>query len=261
MNIRVDVQRGCGWREDHGALYLVADGLSAPCGKLPIPLARVCECCGQLIYNVQVDGKILKQSRSHRNLLNPAPLLNEQACAYEQWGTNLKVHKRCPLASWPENKPAVLDWIGKEHYATTSDFTREAVEHGVSRRIRGLPEWFEIGKDWVFLAHPQAVALPDNQEYNLTHPDEDPLPEWLPGIFHAFRPQRVEVIVDDKTTPEEMESYKARGYTPTRIIRQDSADRLLCGRCHTNVASHNLDPLDWDEYHFPLCEDCWVWVD
>ena len=48
MNIQTIVnesERGCGFRKK-GGLYLVSEGLAAPCGKLPIPLT-VCPVCGQ----------------------------------------------------------------------------------------------------------------------------------------------------------------------------------------------------------------------
>lgn len=41
-------RRGCGYRKE-GGLYLVGGGLSAPCGRLPIPLT-VCPVCNGGIH-------------------------------------------------------------------------------------------------------------------------------------------------------------------------------------------------------------------
>ncbi|HMN10710.1 MAG TPA: hypothetical protein PKD55_00125 [Bellilinea sp.] len=254
MNISVDVERGCGWRDERGALYLVADCCDVVCGKLPIPLAEVCECCGQLKYTVKVDGKLIKQSRSHRNLMDPAQLINQRQCVVPNNG----FHNVCPFRTWPENEPAMLEWIGRQHYLTPYYFMKESDRFGVSRRVRGLPDWFEVGKHWVFLAHLDTILLPDNRAHNEAHPDEEPLPEFLPGIFHAFRPKRVEVIVDDETTAEEMQEYLDKGYTPTCVVRCNEAKELLCTKCNTNVAVYNLDKEDWDEFNLPICKSCWV---
>lgn len=43
IQTRYDQQRGCGWRTP-GGLYLMAGGVAAPCGKLPLPLTT-CPTC------------------------------------------------------------------------------------------------------------------------------------------------------------------------------------------------------------------------
>lgn len=48
VTISTEQARGCGYRKpakDGVGIYLVGDGLGAPCGLLPVPLG-VCPCCG-----------------------------------------------------------------------------------------------------------------------------------------------------------------------------------------------------------------------
>ena len=49
---------------------------------------------------------------------------------------------------------------------------------GVSKKIKCIPRHFELGKTWVFLAHNKAL-------------------EDTPGIFYAFRPIRVDLVIND----------------------------------------------------------------
>lgn len=211
----VDFRRGCGWRDKRGALYLVCEGAGRSCGKLPIPLARVCECCGQLVYDVVVDGSVIGRSRSHRKLENPAPLINRQKC--KDYGC-----AGCPLYEWPENTPALLQWIGEQHYPLPTDFTKEAEQFGVSRRIRGVPPWFELGRTWVFIAHAKSIPLWENMMWNMEHKDSPfQREDMLPAIFHVFKPTRIEVICDGTETEDEIDKYLDKGYTPVLVERAE----------------------------------------
>jgi hypothetical protein len=89
----------------------------------------------------------------------------------------------CP-ACWPDlhfsfNLAGLL-WIGEGFYKSPGDFLAEGAQQGISRRISQLPREFQVGETWVFMGHRKTVPASDG---------------FLPGIFLAIRPQRVERIV------------------------------------------------------------------
>lgn len=185
IQTRIEGSRGCGTRKE-GGLYLVADGLAAPCGRLPIPL-DVCPCCGEGIKPSRgwtwIDLQAL--SDPHPCKANAAPAL----CA------------TCPLGNPPRR--AGLIWVGEAYYPTPEDFTREARDQGISRRIPHVPRGFKTGKTWVALGHRKAI------------PQED---TWKAGIFHLYRPTAIEYVVTGDETQEDLEKMIRRGVTPVRIL-------------------------------------------
>ncbi|MHA1882586.1 MAG: hypothetical protein ACTSUO_06035 [Candidatus Thorarchaeota archaeon] len=75
----------------------------------------------------------------------------------------------------------ILIWIGEQYY-TIKEFIDEATKIGVSRRLRAVPEHFEIGKNKVFLASKNTD--PETHQPN-------------PVIFGYFVPKRFEIVVKD----------------------------------------------------------------
>jgi hypothetical protein len=184
IDIRYDQRRGCGWRKP-GGLYLVTDGLSRACAKLPVPLT-VCPTCHAGIKPARgwtwVDADALVVG---------AMCLNAQGCG------------ACPLA-YPFGRAGLL-WVGEKYCPTPGDWEREAVLLGVSRRIAAVPNDFVLGETWVLVAHRKAILRADGR--------------WIPGVFHAFRPKAVEYVVRGDETDEALEVLKARGITPVRVER------------------------------------------
>lgn len=184
MNIqtRYEKKRGCGYRKS-GGIYLMGDGVSKPCAKLPIQLS-VCAHCGQ--------G--MKQSRGFTWLSDD--FLRESPCS--------KIESKCqscyPLCGQEEK--VLLMWVGKKFYPSVEDFKLEAASMGISKRIPHLPKDFKVGKSWVLLAHPEAT-------------DNDP-PE--PGIFMCFKPNAIEYVVKGTETESELESIEARGINLVKVI-------------------------------------------
>lgn len=109
----------------------------------------------------------------------------------------------CPLS--PRLGQAGLLWVGEKWYATPADFIAEADTRGISRRIPTVPKGFILGTTWVLLAH----RLPQ------------------PRIFAAFKPQRIEKVVDPATTPEEAAALRKRGITP--VIVRPADEQLAHG--------------------------------
>jgi hypothetical protein len=192
----VEAKRGCGYRKV-GGLYLVSDkSAMMPCCKLPIIL-KICPCCGQGI----------KQARGW-TWIDPQQWL-AKLCEGSKMQSAL-----CPAAN-PEqfgNKAGLL-WIGEAFYKTPADFIQEAQTLGISRRIFSVPRGFEVGKHWVFFAHPNV----------LNHiPGAEPQ-EKVAGIFHMFKPTRIEKIITQSMADDEelMEDLLKRKITPVVVPDND----------------------------------------
>lgn len=173
-------RRGCGFRKP-GGLYLVCDGPSAPCGKLPIPL-EICPTCSGGIHFCR-----------GWTWVNGTALAAQNTCVMGECPA-------CPLGG-PIGRCGLL-WIGEKFYKTPSDWTHEAFEQGVSRRLATVPHGFEIGKTWVLVAHKKCIQNSDGS--------------YTPGIFHAFRPTAIEYVVLGTETETELEALVKRGITPVR---------------------------------------------
>lgn len=182
--------RGCGFRKP-GGLYLRCNGPGWECGALPIKLT-VCPCCGAGI----------KPSHGW-TWINLAQLATHKACKREG-GCG-----PCPLADAKIQQAGLL-WIGEQFYATPADFLREAQSMGISRRIATVPRDFVVGHTWICLAHRKAiVSFEDGMNCEA-------------GIFHVFRPDRVEYVVKGDETEEELKSIVKRGLTPIRVERVET---------------------------------------
>jgi hypothetical protein len=184
-------KRGCGFRKP-GGIYLVSDGPGRPCSKLPIPL-EVCPCCG---------GGI-KPSRGW-TWVNGTQLAESKTCDRGECST-------CPLGG-PIGRCGLL-WIGEKFYPTPDDWTREAATQGVSRRLAAVPRDFKVGETWVLVAHRKAIKNADDS--------------FTAGVFHAFRPQRIEIVVSGKEPDEEIEAMVKRGLSPVVVERVGDERPLL----------------------------------
>ena len=204
IQTRHDRKRGCGFRKP-GGLYLVSGGPARPCGKLTIPL-EICPTCGGGIHFSRawtwVNGTALvaqKECRPQRNL-EPNYLEQIQAeCSH------------CPLGG-PIGRCGLL-WIGEAFYKTPAEWTREAMEQGVSRRIPAVPRDYKAGETWVLVAHKKCIENPDGS--------------FTPGIFHAFRPAAVEYVVKGDETDEEIDALVKRGITPVQIEKAGETQPLF----------------------------------
>ena len=187
IETRYDHARGCGRRKG-GGLYLVCDDSGAPCGRIPIPLKR-CPTC---------DAGI-KFSRSW-TWVNGAALLTDHPCTGEAADCLM-----CPLndAALAGQERVGLLWVGEQHYPTPADFTAEADELGISRRIKTVPRDFVVGETWIWLAHNHCIPTAE---------------AWIPGVFRIFRPQAIEYVVKGDETEEELQKMIDRGITPVRVV-------------------------------------------
>lgn len=199
VQVRSERRRGCGWRKV-GGLYLVCDTLSIGCGRLPLEM-KVCPCCGRGVKPARgwtwVDGMELFR-QADKDCKDKGSATCEGVCPLSD---ELMIHL----------EPCGLIWVGESYYPTVSEFEREVSDMGLSRRINAVPRGFKLGETWVFLAHRNAVLL--------NRPEFGDEPDWAPGIFRMFRPEAVEVIVDESTSDETIEGYLERGLTPVLVQR------------------------------------------
>lgn len=192
MNITtvVEKKRGCGYREP-GGLYLRTDGIGRICGALPIKM-DVCPTCKHGI----------KPARGW-TWINIADLVAVRGCDKEGGCGD------CPIADAKIQEAGLL-WIGAKFYPGTTAFNTESREMGISRRITMVPRGFKIGETWVALAHRNCI---------LAYKDDDSS-HWYPGIFHIFRPERVEYVVKEFDPQDKLERLEKRGITLVRVVRE-----------------------------------------
>lgn len=204
----IEAKRGCGYRKV-GGIYLVAGGLGVPCDRLPFPLT-VCPTCSAGI----------KQARGWTwvDLAALTGGLHEPCSDYPG----------CIMCAGRDDAHrAGLLWIGERFYKTPADFAHEAALLGVSRRISTVPKELKIGETWVLLAHPKAVPAAAQVNAGLPLEADEAIvstaPRPTPGIFRAFRPERIEVLVTESQSKDEdyMAKLAKRGLTPVVVPDND----------------------------------------
>jgi hypothetical protein len=190
----VEARRGCGYRKV-GGLYLVGGNLQGSCCKLPIAL-HVCPTCGHGV----------RQTRGW-TWIDPRPWL-KGICKASEMASML-----CP-ASHPDNlgERVGLLWIGRQFYPTPGHFTHEAALQGVSRRITAIPRGFVVGEHWVFLAHPEAVAVNGDGKK-------------VPGVFSIFKPTAFEKLITETQARDRelMDDLTGRGIHAV-VVPDDDRD-------------------------------------
>jgi hypothetical protein len=207
----VEARRGCGFRKI-GGTYLVSGAGGVECDRLPIPLT-VCPCCGVGI----------KQARGW-TWIDPAAIV---AGVHPNCADDFA----CPLCMAPHElgKSAGLLWIGEKFYKTPEAFEREAGMLGISRRIASIPRNFKVGETWILLAHPKSIDCQDcrGASITITSKTMGPCPTCegagrLAGIFHVWRPQRIEKIFPESARDsEEVSEEIRRGITPVFVPDHD----------------------------------------
>lgn len=261
IHVQVEPRRGCGYRrvgKNGFGIYLVAPATSAPCGQLPFPV-HVCPTCGAGIKRARGWTWITPRALfGHLPVSCHAKLALAAASAKQPFGRDVAPDcVRCPIGgARPEGKHGLL-WIGEKFYATPLSFTREAAQLGVSRKLSQLPRGFQLGQSWVFLAHARAVfdatrAPPgsgkaeseaeesrtaESKQLSLVpdgaHVEKDAPARMLPGIFTAFRPQGVDIVVEAERAediPEaalKLQDRLGERARFVRVIREEDAQTDL----------------------------------
>lgn len=127
-------------------------------------------------------------------------------------------------ANLAQFRTAGLIWVGERYYPTPDDFRHEASTLGISRRIPAVPRDLVLGVTWVLLAHRLAIPAvhaddcPSVGERTRTTECEVECADAIPGIFYAFRPQRVEYVVTGNESEDELEALEGRGLSLVEVI-------------------------------------------
>lgn len=204
----LEPRRGCGYRYI-GKLYLIGIGMGKVCHRLPLKLPEVCPCCGEGI-------------KFHRGFqwINPQRIFGSCPDCTSKLKDGVPLcDPDCPICYPPEK--VGLMWVGERYYPRTFDFTMEAEKMGISKAIATIPKGLEIGKTWIFLAHKKAVVEMVTDKNTLTGYRD----EYVPGIFYAFRPVRIEMLIKESdATEENLEKLKKRGITP--VIVPDDWEKM-----------------------------------
>jgi hypothetical protein len=204
----MEQERGCGWRKI-GGFYLCGEGVSVACDGLPLDL-EPCSECGfamgfsrgvQLIPRGYLESKV---QRAHKT----------RDCT-----------DTFPCAVCTPGQTTAFMWVSKDLYSPSS-FIAEARKMGVSKRFaRGsLPREFKIGQTWVLLAHKKANFLKDPQDFTKGYNE-------APGVFYAFRPQRIEVPMWKDSEAQEIRDLEVQGFTV-----------VLIDKTEENVKRHGARP-------------------
>jgi len=185
-------RRLCGYRKpakNGVGIYLTGPAWSELCERLPLPLDR-CPTCGAGV----------KFSRFW-TWIQPDKLLApdlEPVCTCQGAGHSLT----CPMCNpgLLAKRPAGLLWVGNRYY-TPETFMAEAGQLGIMKKIKAIPKAFELGLTWVYLAHLRVTG------YNKL------------GIFTAFRPKGVDLVIGDaEQVPETAKRLAERIGGRARIV-------------------------------------------
>jgi hypothetical protein len=212
MNIRtvIERKRGCGFRVP-GGIYLRTDGMGRVCGALPIELT-VCPTCHHGI----------KPARGW-TWINIAELAAVRGCHYQE--DDEKGCGNCPIAD-AQIQVAGLLWVGEKFYKTPAEFSKESADMGISRRITMVPKNFKLGETWVALAHRKAIpSSKELVEHQLGVEPSDL--EYKPGIFHIFKPSRIEYVVKSDDSDEKLEKLEKRGFTLIKVEKEQAELEIM----------------------------------
>lgn len=237
ISVVYDQKRGCGWRKG-GGTYLMGGSAFSACGKLPLPLDGICECCGSPVIpqrEMKGGGIDYLLPRTLRKF-DAARLFGAVTCKDESAACN-----GCLIN---HTATGYLIGVGTKNYSPTS-FLEEAGRLGLSKRIAQIPREFKVGESVVFLAHrevvPRVKVVEEAHEVEtVLHSGEGGeggvgsalIPEktetvMVPGVFCIFIPDRIEYVVRGDESDDEIERLLERGITPVMVKRVDAQGQLL----------------------------------
>jgi hypothetical protein len=182
------------------------------CDRLPYQIEN-CPTCGSGLKFTRAWTWLdwLKYANVHAGKLDVLP--GPDGISYQRC-SDLTV---CPVC-WPDRfpQPYGLLWVGEKFYSPEA-FVRESFQMGISRRlpytgdIPRAPKLLKLGWTWVVFAHKHVIHKGEDEKGNGV---------WMPAIFHAFKPSRLELLIwQEDATNERLTELEKAGVTP--IIIQD----------------------------------------
>jgi hypothetical protein len=210
VEILHEPKRGCGYRHggaDGVGIYLMGEVLNpGVCELLPWAL-DTCPCCGGGVKFARAWTSITPASLfvpddEHLACIEEInPPTNEIMEEYRNHN-----HAACPMCNPPPGIHGLV-WAGHQYYTATS-FAAEALERGVSKRLPSIPRDLEVGRTVVYVAHIKACGNFLTGE------------EMTPGVFMAFRPTHVDLVIDSEDdVPEKAANLLKRHEGQARVVR------------------------------------------
>lgn len=208
VKLSFEAPRECGFRKpgkDGIGIYLMGSGFNEPCERLPW-LLDTCPCCGQ--------GYKFSRSFTWIDPMSMFDPYREPVCTMLEAKDPFPQHHHelCWMCN-PEllGSKAGLIWIGEKFYATPHLFLKEAGIMGISRKVPAIPNGFRVGEHAIFLAHIRTFSnrLPDGKI------------EYKPGVFAAFKPTSVDLVIDnpDNIPDRAIEIAKRVGEDKVRLVK------------------------------------------
>lgn len=212
----IEAKRGCGYRKV-GGLYLCGSGITISCDRLPYEI-KYCPVCG-------------------------AGIKFTRGFTWIDWEKFAGVHKDCKdkhlmcYLCFPNvhPQPYGLLWVGEAYYSP-QHFIKEALGMGVSKRIPFIPKELKLNETVILFAHKKAIlkGLKEITESKSDHVDIHHEPEFSPGIFYAFKPTTIEMLIwESELTVKKKEELNKRGITPIPIpdgdIDHNPSDKVTIG--------------------------------
>jgi len=100
-----------------------------------------------------------------------------------------------------------------ERYYTPQNFITEGNMMGVCKRIPFIPKNMVLGQTWVYLSHHKLIYVGKENGKDV----------YKQGIFAAFRPERVEMLLwKRQATKKKLKELEKRGITPVIVPDGDT---------------------------------------
>ncbi len=196
----IEQKRGCGYRKA-GGVYLMGEGLSTPCDRLPLEIKN-CPVCGSGIkFSRGFQWLDFKRYANNHN-----PCRDSQSC----------------FVCYPRDGLYGLMWVGNMYY-TPESFIEEANRQGVCKKIANVPKKLKLGKTIILLAHRKAFTKEVEDKNTLTGVKLIK----TSGIFYAFIPTRIEKIVTNIPDDKTIRRYNKRGISLMLAKKVDKEGNVL----------------------------------
>lgn len=194
----IEQKRLCGYRKV-GAMYLVGNIYFEGCHRLPVKIPEIKFFRGYKEIN---PYKLIGKCNRIHTSKNVIP--SDVGCV------------TCSICNPPdEDLVHGLMFVGEQYY-TPGKFIKEVLKLGVSKRISNIPNGLVLGKTIVYLAYkkmPFKIEL-----YGIGGLYDFDGTEYIPSIFMAFKPERVEMLIrNSDATEEKLEKLKSHSITPVIV--------------------------------------------
>lgn len=198
----IEQKRLCGYRKA-GAMYLVGGMQFGDCHRLPVKIPEIKFFRGYKEINpyelIGVCNRVQQE---------PYQIIGEHSESCPKIDADCIT---CNICNPPdEDLVHGMMFVGEQYYSPGT-FAREALKLGVSKRISNIPNDLVLGKTIVYLAFKK---MPFKTKPYGT--------EYIPSIFMAFKPERVEMLIKKSdATEDKLKELKTHNITPIIVPDND----------------------------------------